>query len=382
MMCLVALMAFGGMSLLIPTLPLYVLDLGGSTGDIGLVISIFAAVSIILRPFVGRASDMYGSRNTVVVGAVITLISSALYLWPVGIPALLFIRTLHGAGISIMGTGAFAYMAEIAPAHRRGEAMGLFGMSMSISFAVGPLLGSVIQSNFSFNALFAVLTAGALISAVLSYFARPSIKDEAKTLAPFSFGALMNREALLPGILLFCMASSFAPIATLLPLFSQERSLADPGIFFFVQALSIFVSRGFAGKLSDRYGRIAVIIPSLLIVASGVTVLGLSTAPWMFLLAAAIHGAGVGALQPTALAMAIDRADQNSTGAAMATVNIFLDFGFALGSFLVGILALYTDISSIYLGEAFVVLAGMSVFSLWVKQEERSARKRAPAPSA
>ena len=382
MMCLVAFMAFGGMSLLVPVLPLYVLDLGGSTGDIGLVVSIFAAVSIILRPFVGRASDMYGSKKTVVVGAVISLVASALYLWPVGIPTLLFIRMLHGAGISVLGTAAFAYMAEMAPAHRRGEAMGLFGMSMSISFAIGPLLGSVIQSNFSFAVLFAVLTAGALVSVILSCFVRPSIKDEARTIPPFTWGALINREALLPGTLLFCMSSSFAPIATLLPIFSQERSLADPGVFFFVQAVSIFISRGFAGTLSDRFGRIAVIIPSLLIVAAGVTVLGLSTAPWMFLLAAAIHGTGVGALQPTAIAMAIDRSDQNSTGSAMATVNIFLDFGFALGSFVVGSIALHTNIANIYLGEAFVVLAGMSIFYLWVKQEGRLARNKAPVPSA
>ncbi|MSQ15628.1 MAG: MFS transporter [Dehalococcoidia bacterium] len=381
MMSLATLTAFGGMSLLIPVMPVYVLGLGGSTSDIGLVISLFAAVSILFRPFTGRASDMYGSRNTVIVGAVITLVASSLYIWPVGIPVLLLIRVLHGIGISILSTGAFAYMAEIAPADRRGEAIGLFGMTLSLSFAVGPLLGSIIHSNFGFVALFSVLTAGALISGVLSYFVRPSAKDDSTALASFSFGALINRDALLPGVLLFCMASSFAPIATLLPLFSQERELADPGVFFFVQATSIFISRGFAGRLSDNYGRIAVIMPSLLIVAAGVTVLGLSSSAWMFLLAAAIHGTGVGALQPTAIAMAIDRTDRKSVGSAMATVNIFLDFGFAVGAYMVGTLAAYTSISNLYLGEGVVVITGMVLFTVWMKREKRPKPEPIPAAS-
>jgi len=372
LVCMVGITSFGGVSLLVPTLPFYVIEIGGTTADIGFVVAVFAAVSILIRPFAGRASDIYGSKLIMLVGGLVTLVSSALYLWPVEIPVFSAVRAFHGIGLSILSTGAFAYMADVAPPYRRGEAMGLFGMSMSLSFAVGPLFGSVIQSNFGFTPLFLFLVLSSLIALLFAYLAAPTARAGSQGVPSLSLGALINKEALIPGILLFCMATSFAPMATLLPLFAKERSLGDPGVYFFVQACSIFGSRWWAGSLSDKYGRMAVIVPSLLLVAVGEAVLGLSLFTWIFLTAAAIHGAGVGALQPTVLALAIDRADERSRGAAMATVNIFLDFGFAIGSLAMGNLAPYTGIAPLYLSETGVVLFGMFVFVMFMRREKRS----------
>ena len=60
-----------------------------------------------------------------------------------------------------------AYVSEIAPAKKRGEYMGFFQMSFSISFMIGPWLGTLVLENFGSFSLWIAAFAFCAVSAIM-----------------------------------------------------------------------------------------------------------------------------------------------------------------------------------------------------------------------
>lgn len=353
---------FANMSLLIPTLPLYVIQVGGKRSDIGVIVAAFAITSVALRPFVGQAVDRRGSKGMMVAGGLLVVLSAALYLLANTIPLLLALRALHGVGMAVATTAALAFVAEAAPPHRRGEAMGVFGMFMSLSFVLGPMTGSFLADTWGFQALFIGMTILSVVGLLLMLPVSASRPTAIAHPGGVSLSGLISRSALLPSVLFLAMAGTFAPQMAFLPLFAAERSLGVPGVYFAVQAASLFVSRTVGGKLSDIYGRIPVIVPSVFLLAGGVTLLGFSTSPAMFFGAAVLTGLGAGAVQPVVMAFAIDRAPEQERGASMATLTAFLDLGIGVGAVLLGMVLEVAGFTAIYVGAGVAALLALAVF--------------------
>lgn len=162
--CFAAVGTFLGMALLVPVLPLYVVQVGGRQSDIGLVIAAFALTSVSLRPFLGRVIDQRGAKGILVAGIGVSTLAAALYVFVPNIPFLVALRILHGAGMGAATTAAWALVATFAPADRRGEAMGYFGMFASGSFATGPMIGAAIVEFGGYPALFGALTVVSALS--------------------------------------------------------------------------------------------------------------------------------------------------------------------------------------------------------------------------
>ena len=71
-----------GMQMLVATLPVYVIGLGGSAADAGLVTGALAFTSLLFRPFVGWLTDAWRRRPLVLIGTACYGIASGIYLWP------------------------------------------------------------------------------------------------------------------------------------------------------------------------------------------------------------------------------------------------------------------------------------------------------------
>jgi MFS family permease len=125
---------------LLVTLPIYILQLGGTESQIGLIIGVFTISAVLLRPFMGREVDRRGRKNMLLAGSLVFLLSMLLYNYTTSVTTLLLLRVFHGIGWGAATTAASTLIADIAPPSRRGEAMGIYGMSSNVAMAVGPAL--------------------------------------------------------------------------------------------------------------------------------------------------------------------------------------------------------------------------------------------------
>lgn len=362
--------AFGTFHLLLANLPLYILSIGGKETETGLIMGVFAASSVLMRPFVGQASDLWGKKRLMLLSAGVILASALLYNSAKSIPSLLAVRLLHGVGWGAFSTAASAMVADIIPQRRRGEGVGYYGIASNLAMGIWPAIGVLVQKSFDFPILFystSIVALGCLLSAF-------SIKEKAKVANAKAFAAtpfrLLEPSALFPATVQGILSLTFATIVTFLPLFASQKGIGNPGLFFTFYAAAVILMRGFAGRLSDRYGRAAVLVPGILLMALALVLLSFSSSLPLFLTTAVLYGIAFASVHPALTALTIDRATPNNMGAAMGTFTTAFDLGIALGSFLWGFVAQGLGYAAIYQIAAGVALIGLITFLL--------GRKRAP----
>ena len=126
-------------------LPLYVLEQGGSQGDVGMVMGIFSMASAVCRPWISSMIDRIGRKRSYTLGSILMVAAPLLYLGlhdPLGThyPLFILLRLMHGVGLAICFTAVFTFMADILPQERLNEGIGMFGISGLLGIALGPVL--------------------------------------------------------------------------------------------------------------------------------------------------------------------------------------------------------------------------------------------------
>lgn len=343
---------------LLVTLPIYILDeLGGSKSEIGLIIGVFTISAVLLRPFIGREMDRRGRKNMLVAGSLVFLLSTLLYNYTTSVALLLLLRVLHGIGWGAATTATSTLIADIAPPRRRGEAMGIFGMSANVAMAVAPALSILLLNASDFPTLFGVSAAIALVSLLL-------VLPISETMVARPKALLFSKEAFFPSAMMFTISLSYGSIVSFLPLFAQEKGVANPGIFFSVFAVTLIVVRALSGRLSDIKGRRFVIIPGMVLITLGLWVLSQADSLMFFLAAALIYGLGFGSVHPTLIALLVDRVGERGLGAAMGTFTAAFDLGIGAGSILLGVVLQFFGFMVMYLLGGLIVLS-CAVFIVW-----------------
>lgn len=104
----------------------------------------------------GRAGDIAGRRNLLVVGMALFAGASAAAALSPTITGLIAARAVQGVGAAFMASLATALVADVVPRERTGRALGLMGTMSAVGTAVGPSLGGILVDAFGWPSLFIV----------------------------------------------------------------------------------------------------------------------------------------------------------------------------------------------------------------------------------
>lgn len=324
--------------MVIPELPAYLTRMGGKE-YIGLIIALFTITAGISRPFSGKLTDKWGRIPVMVIGATVSGIAALLYPVLVTVPGFLLLRLFHGFSTGFKPTGTSAYIADMVPANKRGEALGISSFFGTIGMASGPAIGSWIYLEYGINTLFYISSFFAFASVGILIGMKETLKDR----QPFNLSMLkINRTEILepsvflPSIVMILTCLSFGTVITLAPDFSDFLGIRNRGLFFVVFTSSSLLVRIIGGQLSDRFGRKVVLKFSTFILFLSMFVLGFSLTTEQFFTGAFLFGIGYGLNSPTLFAWTIDLSPEATRGKGVATLFIFLEIGIGLGAFVAG----------------------------------------------
>jgi len=323
-------------NMLIPELPGYLSAMGGAEYK-GFIIGLFTLTAGISRPFSGRLTDRVGRVPVMAFGSLVCFLCGFLYPVFTTVMPFLLLRLVHGFSTGFKPTGTAAYIADIIPANRRGEAMGIHGMCMGVGSAFGPAIGSMISQAFSMNALFYTSSFFALLSIVILFNMKETLVEKEKlSLKAFKITPrdIFEPDVFSPALVTFLIYFGFGAVATLTPDFCGYLGIKNRGVYFMVFTLFSILIRFGAGKISDRKGRVPVTIVGCVILILSMLITGYAETVFVFLTGAAFFGISMGILSPVLSAWTVDLSSDHNRGRAIATMYISLEAGIGLGAFL------------------------------------------------
>ncbi|MVN78436.1 MFS transporter [Hymenobacter sp. HMF4947] len=342
LMCLSSFLFFLSFNLLLPELPDHLTQLGGGEYK-GFIIALFTLTAAISRPFSGKLADTVGRIPVMVFGSLVCFVCGFAYPWALTVSSFLLLRLLHGFSTGFKPTGTAAFIADIVPVEKRGEAMGLLGVTGSLGMAAGPAFGSWVAEHFSLNTMFYCSSAAALLSVLVQGTLTETLPPAQRRSFSLSLLKLKWNEVLEPRVLhpalvtLLCLFP-YGAVLTVIPDQSRLLGLAGPtkGLFYICYTVASLGVRLVAGKASDTHGRVPVLRWSSGILALGLAVLVWSPSVPVFLAGAIVFGIGTGLNSPTLYAWTIDLSHPERRGRGVATMYIALELGIGVGALLAG----------------------------------------------
>jgi len=368
------LLMFISLQMLLPTFPVYVEMIGADSFEVGLAVSLFSAAALIARPFTGILLDTIGRRIIVFTGLGLLVLFSVQYFWITSVIVILVIRIMHGIAWGISTTGMSTTAADMVPKSRRGEGLGYFGLSVTISLAVAPYFGLWVVDEFGFTWMFIVSCAMATASLLLLYGIRfsqlPASQPAGSRMEQTKLlNRIFERKALMPALLVFLFTSAYSAVEVYIAMFTEERNLPTAGPFFIVLAIAMFVVRPFSGKMYDRFGVRWLVLVGILVTIGGILLLSVSRSMPMLLTAGAICGAGLSAVMPSLQAWNVDRAPQGRLGAASGTYMSGIDLGFSFGSMINAVIAGLTTYATMYQLITLYLVLFIMIFVLYTRHQ-------------
>lgn len=320
--------------MIIPELPAYLDSMGGEKFK-GFIISLFALSAGLSRPFSGKLSDVIGRKPVMVIGGVICVVLGLLYPVVATVYGFLFLRFVHGFSAGFNPTGAVAYLADIVPPNRRGEAIGIFGLVNSVGTSLGPAIGGALANTYGVNTMFVMSGLTGLVSTCMLYAVKETLPVTRKFRPSdllISFRDIYDNRVKMPAIIMILTVFCFGAVLTLIPDFAASIGIKNKGLFFTVMTVSSIFIRFLTGRLSDKFGRRAVLLMGTFILVVAMFMLAGSHGKFMFIFSAIVFGLATGTNSPTLFAWAIDLSDPKNIGRGTATLFIALEFGIVLGS--------------------------------------------------
>ena len=345
LLCSAQFLGYAQHAVLTPVLPLYVTYLGGSAFMVGLVLAAFAATSVVVRPVVGHWTDRWNEAGVMISGLLFQGVSIFICFLPF-VGAAMLANALRGIGWAGLNTGGYSLLALTAPESRRGEASGLYSGVQSASAILFPALALwLLQVSFGgFGGVFVISAifsfAGAALGAIMArnvpHAAPRNIAPETTRQWWYEIFHFVERDILLPSIILFWLNISLPSITNFSVLYARDLGVMNFGTFFIVLGVTSLLGRPLLGRLSDKFGRDRSIAAGFVLQLAALLLITTVANLFGMIIAGALYMMGNALGSSTTLALAVERADPRRRGKAMATFSVAYPLSYGVGSLITG----------------------------------------------
>ncbi|MDN5474462.1 MAG: MFS transporter [Lactococcus lactis] len=329
----------------------------------GILSGIFIVGGFIARLWAGNNMKRLGAKKLLYIGTLIYFLLTFAYFFVHSVVLLLILRLVHGLGFGIAATASGTLAGAIVPSSRRGEGIGYYALSVTLSSAVGPFLSMFLYRTSGFYSLI-WLSALLLFIALVGIFfihvektTNSSNSVDNKVHKKFAWSNYFEKEALPISLIAFLIGISYSSILSFMDAYARNIHLSEAASFFFlVYAITVLLSRPITGRVFDGFGDNFVMYPTYLFFALGLLLIGFAHSGWMLLLAAIFIGLGYGSFSPFGQAIAIRNSEAHRLGITTSTFFGFMDMGVGFGPFILGMFMPLLGYRNLYFASAILAL--------------------------
>ncbi|HEX8101076.1 MAG TPA: MFS transporter, partial [Solirubrobacteraceae bacterium] len=245
-------------------------------------------------------------------------------------------RLVLGFGEGFVFTAGATWTVDLAPADRRGQAIGLYGLAIWGGLSIGPPIGEALLALGSYPLVWAFAIAAPVLGALLASCVPD---DHVPAGGGTGGGPLIPVAARVPGAALALCNIGYAALAGFVVLHLERTGAGHGPLVFTAFAVAVVLTRLLAGRLPDRLGPRSCAAAAALAEAAGLAVVASAGSAWTAGAGAVLMGVGFSTIYPALALLVVERADAGRTGTALGAFTAFFDAGVGVGAPLVGAIA-------------------------------------------
>lgn len=344
----------------------FFVGLGADEPRVGVILGLGSVGGLLVRPALGSWLDRFGRKRFALLGAVVKIGSTLLFLtvsgagglWPIAV------TFVHGISEGLLYTSMATVGADVVPASRRTEGLALFGVSGQAPLAIGGVLGDLLIRLGGFSLLFWV-SAGLALAALVAI----SLIEEP---APRNAGArsrlvqVLARPKLRPlWAVAFAFSMALNVFFVFLRTFVDETGVGSVGLFFVVYSGTAITLRIVGPRLPDMLGVERTLVGTQAMLSAGLVVLAFTASVPMLVVAAVFSGVGHGYAFPIILSLVTSRARDADRGMAISLFLLMFPIAALVGGPISGYLIAAIGYKGMFLSFAALVAVMGFVFMRW-----------------
>lgn len=349
--CTVVFLMASGIGIVTPVLPIYARTYEVSAALVGLLLTTFGIGRIAVSIPAGHLFDRLGPKTPLILGPAVMASASVGVAISGTYELLLLFRFMQGVGSAIQMTGGYLAIAALAPREQLAKTTGIYQSSLLLGMSFGPWVGGWVAELFGFRAPFIGQAVLAAFAAVWAWRRFPHVSsgsrtDDRETVEPVRArlrSLFLNRNFVLVSLVSFIVFFARAGTKqTVLPLFGHDRlglSIGTVGTVYAIITAFELMALTVAGGLSDRFGRKAMIVPSLTAAGLAFALIGSSQSHLAFVAGGVLLGLSTGIGAPSPAAYVADIAPVDGYGVSFGVFRTFADAGLIAGPLIAGVVA-------------------------------------------
>lgn len=339
-----------------PVLPLFAEALKATPSEIGWIVMASTIPGVLVSYPAGVLADRLGSQRLLIASLVVFATAPLLYLLVTHPWQLMAVRFYHGFATAIFGTVAAAAIARRYVTDRAAR-LSTYSSVTIVGRSVAPFLGGALISLASFEAVYIACAISGVIAFAAGLLLRdgkpPTAAAPPRTLPrfwPSLVTVLKDRCIMRVSLVEAVQYGVFGAVEAFLALYASSLGIPawQIGVILGVQLVSIVFAKPIMGRLSDRVGRTAVIVPGLLVGAASVALLTLADGFVALTVLSLVFGVGFATVTSSTTALVADFTRDNRYGASMGVLRTVMDVGQSIGPVLTGFIIAHLGYASAF----------------------------------
>ncbi|MEY2241109.1 MFS transporter [Bacillus altitudinis] len=354
-------------------------DLHVTTSTAGLLVTSLALSAAIGAPIVIALTINMDRRKILTWTLIIFILSNFITSISHSFEMVMITRILQGISGGTAIVVAMAVATRLVEREKRGTAIGIILMGLSSSLVLGVPIGTFLSSMIGWKALFAAIGLITLIPMIVVYRRIPSMKEQEPVTLGMQLSILKDKRILLAVAVTLFYVGGYSTLFTYLTPFLQESanlSITEISGILLLAGICSFLGSSLGGVAADKKGPTFTIFSGIILQIIMLMLLAFVTGNLVVMVAVIMIWMIATWSTSPAQQLYLVTLVPKSPDIALSVNTSFIQFGFALGSGLGGLVLSRTSILNLSWISAGTVLLALLMTILMVAFDRISQHKR------
>lgn len=383
--CLLIFQADFVAGMLSSTFSLYAKNLGATFAVIGALSSIVGVTQLFVSVPIGLGSDRHGRKIVQVLGMVAMGLATALFAAAQDVGWLFAGRMVLGiAFVSTFQIGVAA-LGDVVSREERGLAYGMYTTTMGVSFAIGPLAGTVIAGQSNMAVAYAVAAAVSFGGALIGWRTLPErapgsggIPARATLSVWGALREMLRNPHLVAGSTANLLMSTVfgGAMSNFFPVYMAQLGVPQSSIntMFSARAIGSTLTRFPSGAITARIAPRRMIVAALFVALTAVLLMSVSADPLMLGALLVLEGIAFGIHLPSGQAFVAEQSTPGTRGQVVGGYSMAGSLGNALSPLVLGIVAEAGGVQAVFPLTVGMIALGLAIIFVLFRKPSASGR--------